>query len=868
MKKISRGKLVTVFISIYLLSVSVWAGYCGTDTTLNHVSAGRAELYYSYSARAVGSGDYLGRTDGGVTTLNETSPGHYKNVTACRPPQPTAGYPNATELISDDILNNLRGHYGVAIAGGHLVDSDDNTITWTKPTSSEGDIDIPEGSNIKYAFLYYSGSIALEDGDFTPDDLNNIDDVKNNKITFEINDVLFGPFDTNRNKPDQESEIGSETQMLPGTRFKFGTLSKTTTSFWGNRLDITGLLEDKTRGFSVKVNPPEVLDYSANSKGQNGGNVAGDTEFNKCTSVANWSIVVIYENENIEAQQIILKDKIVRAWDYTFIHSGEWERPYVKFEHAPMTTGAKFYTYAASGLKANTKLPSDPHCTCGCGGLYNIADEKKLNDTYQQPNRNPQAKKTSNYWTHTLEDPAAVVGDPMNRDSNSEIQWTLVNDRFLSVNGNDWTLFESGNKFTEFPNLYEGEIVVADDTHPITNENSGMMRGDIYSGHPWNGRGKVTYHGVGNSTSIVEVALNDNAITEGETQTKIYFKGDQKDVFKPQARVTLRYLIMTIPIDETTEVDFPPVIDLVPPTQLTLAEGDFYNEPGFSAADEEDGNLTSEVTVKCSFESEDPLELGTYECRYSVTDSYEQTTEISRTLNVIEYTPPTITLTPMLPPTLNEGDFFTEPGYQAKDFRGEDLTKSVDTQCDFLRAEPLDMGEFQCDYSVADSYGTTVTLSRSILVEGKTLHPPSIYLIPIEEPGFSDGDYFVEPGYAASDMEDGDLTANVTARCSFPAMSRLTSGRHECTYSVTDSDELSVTVVREFEITKVEKANPCVTSSLIEHSMAGRAYISYYVYFATGSNSYLGNVFFSSTKTQSLEFAPPNNWKPVSNCSR
>lgn len=43
MKKISRGKLVTVFISIYLLSVSVWAGYCGTDTTLNHVSAGRAD---------------------------------------------------------------------------------------------------------------------------------------------------------------------------------------------------------------------------------------------------------------------------------------------------------------------------------------------------------------------------------------------------------------------------------------------------------------------------------------------------------------------------------------------------------------------------------------------------------------------------------------------------------------------------------------------------------------------------------------------------------------------------------------------------------------------------------------------------------
>ncbi len=862
MKKISRGKLVTVFISIYLLSVSVWAGYCGTDTTLNHVSAGRAELYYSYSARAVGSGDYLGVTTKGVSTLNETSPGHYKNVTACSPPQPTAGYPNATELISDDILNNLRGHYGVAIAGGHLVDSDNHIIPWTTPTPSAGTIDIPEGSSIKYAFLYYSGSIALENGDFTPDDLNNIDDVKNNKITFEVDDILFGPFDTNRNKPDQESEIGSETQMLPGTRFEFGTLSKTTTSFWGNRLDITGLVEDKTNGFSIKVNPPEVLDYSANNKDNNGGNVAGDTEFNLCSSVANWSIVVIYENENIEAQQIILKDKIVRAWDYTFIHSGEWERPYVKFEHAPMTTGAKFYTYAASGLKANTKLPADPHCTCGCGGQYNIVDSRKFDDTYQIAASGPKAEKTSNYWTHTLKDPETVVGDPMNRDNRFGIQWTLVNDRSLPVNGNDWTLFESGNKFTEFPNLYEGEVVVADDTHPITNENSGMMRGDRYSGHPWNGRGKVTYHGVGNSTSIVEVALNDNAITEGETQTKIYFKGDQKDVFKPQARVTLRYLIMTIPIGE----DLPPVIDLVPPTQLTLAEDDIYIEPGFNAADEEDGDLTSEVAVNCNFTPEAPLELGTYECNYSVTDSDEQTTEVSRTLSVIEYTSPTITLTPMFPPTLNEGDFFIEPGYQATDFRGEDLTGSVVVQCAFLRAEPLDKGEFQCDYSVTDSYDGTVTISRNILVKTITLDPPTIHLVPIEEPGFSDGDYFVEPGYMADDREDGNITANVVARCNFPAMSRLTVGRHECTYSVTDSDTLSVTIKREFEVTEADPSSPCITSALVEHSMAGRAYMSFYSYFATGSNSYLGNVFFNSANTQSLESTKPNIWKPVSNC--
>lgn len=864
MKKISRGKLVTVFISIYLLSMSVWAGYCGTDTTLNHVSAGRAELYYSYSARAIGSGDYLGLTKNGVSTLHETSPGHYENVTACRPPQPTAGYPHATELISDDILNNLRGHYGVAITGGHLVDSDNHIIPWNTPTFSTGTIDIPEGSSIKYAFLYYSGSIALENGDFTPDDLNNIDDVKNNKITFEIDNILFGPFDTNRNKPEQESEIGSETQMLPGTRFKFGTLSKTTTSFWGNRLDITGLVEEKTKGFSIKVNPPQALDYSANDEANNGGNDAGDTTYNLCSSVANWSIVVIYENENIEAQQIILKDKIVRAWDYTFIHTGEWERPYVKFEHAPITSGAKFYTYAASGLKANTTLPSMPYCSCGCGGQYNIVDSRKLDDTYQTLASGAKAKKTSNYWTYTLEDPESVVGDPMNRDNRFGIQWSLVNDRNLPVNGNDWTLFESGKKFTEFPNLYEGEVVQADDTHPITNENSGMMRGDRYSGHPWNGRGEVTYHGVGNSTSIVEVALNDNAITEGVTQTKIYFKGDQKDVFKPQARVTLRYLIMTIPLGD----DSPPVIDLEAPDQLTFAEGDFYIEPGYSAIDKEDGDLTPEVAIRCNFEKESPLEIGTHICTYSVTDSVEQTTRKTRTFNVIQYAAPTITLNPMQPRTLNEGDFFIEPGYQAKDFIGEDLTDKVTVKCDFIKTKYLVEGNFTCNYSVTDSNGGASTVSRRIAVDAVSRNPPTIHLVPIEEPGFSEGDYFVEPGYIGDDTEDGDITADVVAECNFSPMARLTIGIHECTYTVIDSDELSATVKRKFEVTKSDSANSCFTSTLVEHSMSGRAYITFYSYFSIGSNRYLGNTFFNSTKTQSLESSEPYVWKPVANCLR
>jgi hypothetical protein len=63
------------------------AGYCGTDTLLEHVAAGRAyaeifwwfwTLYY-----ASGSNDYLGFLGSSTTTLKETRPGYLTSVPSC-----------------------------------------------------------------------------------------------------------------------------------------------------------------------------------------------------------------------------------------------------------------------------------------------------------------------------------------------------------------------------------------------------------------------------------------------------------------------------------------------------------------------------------------------------------------------------------------------------------------------------------------------------------------------------------------------------------------------------------------------------------------------------------------------------------------
>ena len=67
---------------------------------------------------------------------------------------------------------------------------------------------------------------------------------------------------------------------------------------------------------------------------------------------------------------------------------------------------------------------------------------------------------------------------------------------------------------------------------------------------------------------------------------------------------------------------------------VIVVQGKEYAEPGYSAKDNLDGELTEKVTVSGSVDTQS---LGTYELRYSVTDSYSNTTEVTRTVIVREY---------------------------------------------------------------------------------------------------------------------------------------------------------------------------------------------------------------------------------------
>jgi len=466
------------------------------------------------------------------------------------PVQPKgAPYDNASETVHDlSKLLEVQGNYGVALAGGHLLASDaagGSGFPRNTPLSSSGTVTIPAGATVKYAFLWYGGAIFMKPGDagktgdFTPDVGGNLDslaDVQANGITLSVGGKQAGPFDSSTRLAPNPSSIGSQAQISPVVyQPHFGTWTDVKESAWANRLDVTGLFAGASGQVMVTVNPPERLDPSGNDSTHNTTNPAGNTNYNSCSGAAAWSLMVIYQDPSAPAKDLVLLDgNFARAWDYLFFHSGVWHRPKIRIDHAPIHSGAKLYVYAPSGAPAGEALPSSPTCTCGCGGQYTLAHSGLLQNSF---------------FSSTYVDPPACTSDPMHRDKTNG-PWYIASGALpTGVVGNDWTLFQSGPVYTEFPNLYEGQSApAADGKDAVTHENDPDASKDTYAGHPWAGRGTVTYHAHADACTVVEVALDPSAIAPGETTSYVYLKGDQKDVFKPQAVVSVKWILFETPM--------------------------------------------------------------------------------------------------------------------------------------------------------------------------------------------------------------------------------------------------------------------------------------------------------------------------------
>ncbi len=191
----------------------------------------------------------------------------------------------------------------------------------------------------------------------------------------------------------------------------------------------------------------------------------------------------------------------------------------------------------------------------------------------------------------------------------------------------------------------------------------------------------------------------------------------------------------TLTVSATPNTD--PTITVTGDNPLSVVEGTMYMEPGVTAADAEDGDLTASIVTTGSV---DTSTVGTYTLTYTVTDSGGLTASATRTVNVVAASPantaPTITVLGDNPAEVTEGDAYTDAGASASDAEDGDLSASVVTTGS---VDTSTVGTYTLTYTVTDSGGLTATTTRSVTVVAAPPPPPPPTPTPPPAPAPSGG---------------------------------------------------------------------------------------------------------------------------------
>lgn len=147
-----------------------------------------------------------------------------------------------------------------------------------------------------------------------------------------------------------------------------------------------------------------------------------------------------------------------------------------------------------------------------------------------------------------------------------------------------------------------------------------------------------------------------------------------------------------------------PAIELKYQEGYFVKVGEHYEEEGFTAIDNYDGDITSKVT---SYEKDGSV-------YYTVTDSSGNTAVAERKIVYNDLVPPILTLNGDEQVSILAGQEYKDDGCSAFDEEDGDLTDKVEIvgMVDYYIP-----GTYQLQYCVKDQYGNTATKERTVVVE-------------------------------------------------------------------------------------------------------------------------------------------------------
>lgn len=149
--------------------------------------------------------------------------------------------------------------------------------------------------------------------------------------------------------------------------------------------------------------------------------------------------------------------------------------------------------------------------------------------------------------------------------------------------------------------------------------------------------------------------------------------------------------------------DVDPVITLVGVSPITVELGNIYNDLGVTIVDD---SLTVETTTN----NVNTNKVGNYEVVYTSVDAYDNTSTLTRLVNVVDTTPPTLTLNGPNPYDIIQGGSYIEFGSTSNDASGQvntTITHNVNTSV---------LGNYVVTYTATDINGNQTINTRDVKI--------------------------------------------------------------------------------------------------------------------------------------------------------
>lgn len=219
-----------------------------------------------------------------------------------------------------------------------------------------------------------------------------------------------------------------------------------------------------------------------------------------------------------------------------------------------------------------------------------------------------------------------------------------------------------------------------------------------------------------------------------------------------------------------------PSITLNGPDVVTLACGESFTDPGATASDPDEGDISRYITV--TKPQIDPRVPGiVHEVTYKVSDLACNNATATRTVIVEDTVPPEISLWLGPRRTIECGDFYYPANsFSAKDTCNGNLTRSWDIG-DLDTRTP---GDYTVIYRATDASGNQAEATQTILV--RDYSAPQISLIGDVFPVVPMGTPWEDPGANATDACEGPVAVQASGEVDTSA-----PGTYTVTYSAADS---------------------------------------------------------------------------------